>query len=282
MTEHATRDLLRLATAGSVDDGKSTLIGRLLYDTKSVLADQLSAVEAATLARGGGEVDLALLTDGLRAEREQGITIDVAYRYFSTATPRVRARRHPGARAVHAQHGDRRVHRRAGDRARRRPQGCARADPSARHDHRAAARPARGARREQDGPGRLRRGHVPRDRRRVHRLRAQPRHPRRHRGPALGARRRQRGGPLHADALVRRPDAAGAPRVGAGGPRRPVRAASGSPCRWSSARAPPSTPTTAATPAGSRPAWCRSATRSPCCRRASAARSSASTRSTGR
>jgi sulfate adenylyltransferase subunit 1 len=86
---HATRDLLRLATAGSVDDGKSTLIGRLLYDTKSVLADQLSAVEAATLARGGGEVgdvDLALLTDGLRAEREQGITIDVAYRYFSTAT----------------------------------------------------------------------------------------------------------------------------------------------------------------------------------------------------
>ncbi|GEL97023.1 sulfate adenylyltransferase subunit 1 [Cellulomonas terrae] len=86
VTEHATRDLLRLATAGSVDDGKSTLIGRLLYDTKSVLADQLSAVEAATLARGGGEVDLALLTDGLRAEREQGITIDVAYRYFSTAT----------------------------------------------------------------------------------------------------------------------------------------------------------------------------------------------------
>src|SRR3954452_1363927 len=85
-TDHAQRDLLRLATAGSVDDGKSTLIGRLLYDTKSVLADQLSAVEAATAARGGGEVDLALLTDGLRAEREQGITIDVAYRYFSTAT----------------------------------------------------------------------------------------------------------------------------------------------------------------------------------------------------
>lgn len=86
LPEHATRDLLRLATAGSVDDGKSTLIGRLLYDTKSVLADQLSAVEAATAARGGGQVDLALLTDGLRAEREQGITIDVAYRYFSTAT----------------------------------------------------------------------------------------------------------------------------------------------------------------------------------------------------
>ena len=85
--QHASRELLRLATAGSVDDGKSTLIGRLLYDTKSVLADQLSAVERATAARGAaaGEVDLALLTDGLRAEREQGITIDVAYRYFSTA-----------------------------------------------------------------------------------------------------------------------------------------------------------------------------------------------------
>jgi sulfate adenylyltransferase subunit 1 len=87
-TDHSRRDLLRLATAGSVDDGKSTLIGRLLYDTKSVLADQLAAVERATAARGGPDdaaPDLALLTDGLRAEREQGITIDVAYRYFSTA-----------------------------------------------------------------------------------------------------------------------------------------------------------------------------------------------------
>lgn len=83
---HHERELLRLATAGSVDDGKSTLIGRLLYDTKSVLADQLAAVERASHARGGEVVDLALLTDGLRAEREQGITIDVAYRYFSTAT----------------------------------------------------------------------------------------------------------------------------------------------------------------------------------------------------
>jgi sulfate adenylyltransferase subunit 1 len=78
--------LLRLTTAGSVDDGKSTLVGRLLQDTQSILADQLAAVDRATRARGGtGEVpDLALLTDGLRAEREQGITIDVAYRYFAT------------------------------------------------------------------------------------------------------------------------------------------------------------------------------------------------------
>ncbi len=77
-------DLLRLATAGSVDDGKSTLVGRLLYDTKSVLADQWEAVEATSRRRGQEFADLALLTDGLRAEREQGITIDVAYRYFST------------------------------------------------------------------------------------------------------------------------------------------------------------------------------------------------------
>jgi bifunctional enzyme CysN/CysC len=79
-------DLLRFTTAGSVDDGKSTLIGRLLYDTKSIFEDQLEAVEDASKRRGEGYVNLALLTDGLRAEREQNITIDVAYRYF--ATPR--------------------------------------------------------------------------------------------------------------------------------------------------------------------------------------------------
>src|SRR3712207_6205183 len=75
------KDILRIATAGSVDDGKSTLIGRLLYDSKAVFEDQYAAVERASR---GDYVDLALLTDGLRAEREQGITIDVAYRYFST------------------------------------------------------------------------------------------------------------------------------------------------------------------------------------------------------
>jgi len=78
--------LLRLATAGSVDDGKSTLVGRLLHDTKSVLSDQLAAVERVSRDRGLTAADLALLTDGLRAEREQGITIDVAYRYFATHT----------------------------------------------------------------------------------------------------------------------------------------------------------------------------------------------------
>ncbi|WP_327136097.1 GTP-binding protein (plasmid) [Streptomyces sp. NBC_01343] len=84
----AATSLLRFATAGSVDDGKSTLVGRLLYDSKSILADQLEAVERVSASRGQDAPDLALLTDGLRAEREQGITIDVAYRYFATARRR--------------------------------------------------------------------------------------------------------------------------------------------------------------------------------------------------
>src|SRR3954467_10186158 len=77
-------DLLRFTTAGSVDDGKSTLIGRLLHDTKALFDDQLDALALSTAKRGGEGLDLALVTDGLRAEREQGITIDVAHRYFST------------------------------------------------------------------------------------------------------------------------------------------------------------------------------------------------------
>ena len=78
--------VLRFITAGSVDDGKSTLIGRLLHDSRAILADQLAAVARASEKRGQDVIDLSLLTDGLEAEREQGITIDVAYRYFATAT----------------------------------------------------------------------------------------------------------------------------------------------------------------------------------------------------
>lgn len=84
--ELATKDLLRLATIGSVDDGKSTLIGRLLVDTRQLFDDQLDAVAAASEKRGVGDLDLSFVTDGLRAEREQGITIDVAYRYATTPT----------------------------------------------------------------------------------------------------------------------------------------------------------------------------------------------------
>jgi sulfate adenylyltransferase subunit 1 len=85
LAEEREKDLLRFTTAGSVDDGKSTLIGRLLYDSRSVYEDQIHAIARSTVNRSGGGLDLSLLTDGLRAEREQGITIDVAYRYFATA-----------------------------------------------------------------------------------------------------------------------------------------------------------------------------------------------------
>ncbi|HEX5229531.1 MAG TPA: sulfate adenylyltransferase subunit CysN [Bryobacteraceae bacterium] len=85
LAEEQAKDLLRFTTAGSVDDGKSTLIGRLLYDSQSVYEDQLKSVTKASVNRSAGPIDFSLLTDGLRAEREQGITIDVAYRYFATA-----------------------------------------------------------------------------------------------------------------------------------------------------------------------------------------------------
>src|SRR5512134_1586944 len=87
LARHQKKELLRFLTCGSVDDGKSTLIGRLLHDSKMIYEDQLAAVHADSATHGtvGGELDLALLMDGLKAEREQGITIDVAYRYFSTA-----------------------------------------------------------------------------------------------------------------------------------------------------------------------------------------------------
>ena len=84
LDHHLHKDMLRFTTAGSVDDGKSTLIGRLLHDSKSVYEDQLASVRKSRINRSGGPIDFSLLTDGLRAEREQGITIDVAYRYFET------------------------------------------------------------------------------------------------------------------------------------------------------------------------------------------------------
>src|SRR5438093_922302 len=88
LEQHLNTDLLRFTTAGSVDDGKSTLIGRLLHDSKAVYEDQLASVKKSRINRSGGPIDFSLLTDGLRAEREQGITIDVAYRYFATSRRR--------------------------------------------------------------------------------------------------------------------------------------------------------------------------------------------------
>src|SRR6476660_7963508 len=131
-------ELLRLVTAGSVDDGKSTLIGRLLFDTKQILVDQLEHIEDASRRRGHDYVDLALLTDGLRAEREQGITIDVAYRSFVTPRRRFqladapaqlhrRDARDPPCHLRGEQDGSRRLLRRALRRDRSRPGGTRRA-----------------------------------------------------------------------------------------------------------------------------------------------------------
>ena len=154
------RTLLRLATAGSVDDGKSTLVGRLLFDTNSVLSDTLDHVEKVSKRKGLDRADLALLTDGLRAEREQGITIDVAYRYFATPARKFILADCPGTRAVHPEHRHRFLDRRRDRAAGRRPQRRDRADPPASGRRLAAAGPARGAGGEQDRPGRLRRGRV--------------------------------------------------------------------------------------------------------------------------
>ena len=156
MSVHCPGGLLRICTAGSVDDGKSTLIGRLLYDSQSVYEDQVSSVEKASKNRNAGPIDFSLFTDGLRAEREQGITIDVAYRYFATARRKFILADTPG----HEQY------------TRNMATGASTADVAillvdarngvrdaveASRAHRAAARHQRlRARRQQDGPGGLR------------------------------------------------------------------------------------------------------------------------------
>ena len=153
LAEERSKDLLRFSTAGSVDDGKSTLIGRLLYDTQSVYEDQVRSIEGKGTT-APGQIDFALLTDGLRAEREQGITIDVAYRYFSTARRKFIIADTPGTRTVHAQHGDRRLNCRCRGRAHRRTQGSARPVAAPRVHRLFARRSAHPRRRQQNGPGR--------------------------------------------------------------------------------------------------------------------------------
>ena len=115
LAQHERKELLRLLTCGSVDDGKSTLIGRLLYDTKMIYQDHLDALGSDSMKSGttGDNFDLALLTDGLQAEREQGITIDVAYRYFSTAKRKFIIADTPGPRTIYPEYGHRRFQLRA-------------------------------------------------------------------------------------------------------------------------------------------------------------------------
>ena len=155
------KDLLRFTTAGSVDDGKSTLIGRLLYDSQSVYEDQLKAVTKASVNRSAGPIDFSLLTDGLRAEREQGITIERRVSLFRHGAPQIHHRRHAGARAVHAQHGHRRVHRRSGRDPDRRAQRRVAAIAAAWLHCVAARHPEPGCSGKQDGRGGLRRSRVP-------------------------------------------------------------------------------------------------------------------------
>ena len=167
-----TLDLLRFTTAGSVDDGKSTLIGRLLYDSKQVFEDQLEHVTEVSRQRGNSEIDLALLTDGLRAEREQGITIDVAYRYFTTPRRRFIIADCPG----HQQYTRNMV---TGAStadlavilldARK---GVLRAVQAPRLHQRAARHPPHRGRRQQDGPRRVLAGALRRDRRRLRAVRS--------------------------------------------------------------------------------------------------------------
>ena len=157
LEQHEQKELLRFLTCGSVDDGKSTLIGRLLYDSKMIYEDQLAAIQQRLATHGttGGEFDPALLTDGLKAEREQGITIDVAYRYFSTAKRKFIIADYARPRAVHPQHGHRRLDLRPGDHPHRRPPRRDDADQAALVHRVAAGHQARRRRGQQDGPRRL-------------------------------------------------------------------------------------------------------------------------------
>ncbi len=206
---HHPVDILRFNTCGSVDDGKSTLIGRLLYDSKSLMEDQIEALERSADITGGGQINLANLTDGLRAEREQGITIDVAYRYFATPRRKFIIADTPGPRAIHPQHGHRRLRRQPLHRARGRAPGRHRAKPPP-HLHRlAAAHSAPRHRRQQDGPGGLERGALHRNPRPVRGVPAAPRREGREVHPAQRAQRRQRRRSLQAHAVVSGPDAAG-------------------------------------------------------------------------
>ncbi len=161
LARHEKKSLLRFLTCGSVDDGKSTLIGRLLYDTKLLFEDQLRSLERDSKKHGtvGEDIDFALLVDGLEAEREQGITIDVA----TASSPPTGASSSwptPRPRAVHPQHGDRRVQLGPRRHPGRCPPRSAHADQAPLLHRLAARHPPRGAGGEQDRPRRLRPGRV--------------------------------------------------------------------------------------------------------------------------
>ena len=206
-------DLLRFATAGSVDDGKSTLIGRLLYDSKQVLIDQLAHVEQ-TSQRTRPRLPRPLAADRRPARRARAGDHDRRRLPLLRDRPAaLHHRRHAGPRAVHAQHGHGRLDGGSRDRAGRRAQGRRRPVQAPRLHQLAARHPARRRVRQQDGPRRLRRGRLRHDRRGVRPLRRAPGDARRDVHPDLGAARRQRRRALGGDALVPGPAAALPPRA---------------------------------------------------------------------
>ena len=165
--------MLRFLTCGSVDDGKSTLIGRLLYDSKMIYEDQLAAIERDSKIHGttGGRFDPALLTDGLRAEREQGITIDVAYRYFSTAKRKFIIADTPGHEQYTRNMATGAFDRRPGHHPDRCPAWRADTDQAPLVHHLPARHPPRAGGDQQDGPGGLPTGGVREDPQRLQELR---------------------------------------------------------------------------------------------------------------
>ena len=204
------KSLLRFLTCGSVDDGKSTLIGRLLYDTKLIFDDQLATLERDSRKHGTNGERHRLRAAGRRPRGRARARHHHRRRLplLRHAEAQVHRRRHAGPRAIHPQHGDRRLDGRCRGRAGRCAPGRAGADPAA-FDHRLAARhPPRRAGHQQDRSGRLRPGGVRAHRRRLCRLRRQPRLRLDHADPDVGALRRQRHQALRPDGLVCRPDAA--------------------------------------------------------------------------
>ena len=176
---------LHVLTCGSVDDGKSTLVGRMLWDAGALHTDQQQALQKWPTT-AAGTPDFSRLMDGLAAEREQGITIDVAWRYFDAPGAPARHHRQSGPRAVHAQHGHWRLARRRGDRPCRRARGRQGADAAPRCDPRPHGRRPRRPRRQQDGPGGLVAEALPRHRGRVPGAGRPLRLPRRGGDPGLG------------------------------------------------------------------------------------------------
>jgi len=154
LEQHERKELLRFITCGSVDDGKSTLIGLLLHDSKMIYEDHLAAITADTARYGTTEdgPDLALLVDGLQAEREQGITIDVAYRYYSTEKRKFIIADTPGHEQYTRKHGHRREHGSARGHSRGRQQGRVAAGEAAQRHRLASRHSSAGGRGEQDGP----------------------------------------------------------------------------------------------------------------------------------